>query len=73
MIPTRSGKKFLLMLNGYTYSRVHYGQHWLCSSKAQGCTARVQRIYDGTVIRVNTEHTHPPPKYIIKNGSYFKV
>ncbi|CAH2040313.1 unnamed protein product, partial [Iphiclides podalirius] len=73
MIPTRSGKKFLLMLDGYTYSQVHYSTHWLCSSKATGCTARVRRLPEGPVLRVNTQHTHPPPNYIFKDGSYYKI
>ncbi|CAG9579963.1 unnamed protein product [Danaus chrysippus] len=46
MIPTRSGKKYLLMLDGYTYSQINYSNHWFCSSKAQGCSARIRRSED---------------------------
>ncbi|CAH2085690.1 unnamed protein product [Euphydryas editha] len=46
LIPTRSGKKHLLMLHGYTYSQINYSAHWFCSSKAQGCTARVRYTPD---------------------------
>ncbi|XP_045535278.1 protein tramtrack, beta isoform isoform X27 [Papilio machaon] len=73
MIPTRSGKKFLLMINGYTYSQINYSAHWLCSSKALGCPARVKKSAKGDIFKVNTVHTHPPPKYICQNGNYFKV
>ncbi|XP_041968344.1 uncharacterized protein LOC121725426 [Aricia agestis] len=73
MIPTKSGKKFLLMLDGYTYSQINYSPHWFCSSKMAGCGARVRRVSDGQVMRVNTNHTHPPPKYVVKNGMYIKI
>ncbi|CAH2040312.1 unnamed protein product, partial [Iphiclides podalirius] len=72
MIPTRSGKKFLLMIDGYTYSQINYSAHWLCSSKAQGCTARVRRTPDGKILQVNTTHIHPPPKYVFRDGTFFK-
>ncbi|KPI99415.1 hypothetical protein RR46_03780 [Papilio xuthus] len=73
MIPTRSGKKFLVMINGYTYSQINYSAHWLCSSKALGCTARVKKSANGEIFKVNTEHNHPPPKYVLQNGIYFKI
>lgn len=73
MIPTRSGKKFLLMINGYTYSQINYSAHWLCSSKALGCPARIKKATNGEIVKVNTKHTHPPPKYIVQNGNYFKI
>ncbi|XP_045515797.1 protein tramtrack, beta isoform-like isoform X20 [Pieris brassicae] len=69
-IPTKGGK-FLLMLNGYTYSH-NNGLHWYCSSKLQGCRARL-RYYGDTVIKTSTDHTHSPPKYYNKNGVYIKL
>ncbi|XP_073952599.1 uncharacterized protein isoform X8 [Choristoneura fumiferana] len=72
LIPTRTGKKFLLMLDGYTYSQINNTTHWLCSSKMQGCKARLRRSGDD-IFRINTQHTHPPPRYICKNGAYIKV
>ncbi|XP_052748464.1 protein tramtrack, beta isoform isoform X18 [Galleria mellonella] len=73
LIPTRSGKKFLIMLDGYTYSQINYSILWLCSSKGQGCNARFRRGKDGNIIRVNTVHNHPPPKYVFQNGNYYKI
>ncbi|CAF4820048.1 unnamed protein product [Pieris macdunnoughi] len=70
-IPTPSGK-FLLMVDGYTYNQ-NNGIHWLCSSfKTQKCRARI-RYFEDTVLKVNTDHTHPPPKYYHRRGMYFKV
>ncbi|CAG9787356.1 unnamed protein product [Diatraea saccharalis] len=45
MIPTKSGKKCLLMLDSYTYSQINYSANWCCSSKRQGCTARLRRTH----------------------------
>lgn len=74
MIPTRSGKKFLLMLDEHTYSRVNYSTNWVCSStKAYNCKARVRRTEDGIIHRVENNHTHSPPKYVFQNGRYYKV
>ncbi|CAH0399062.1 unnamed protein product [Chilo suppressalis] len=42
LIPTKSGKKNLLMINGYTYWQNHYSTNWLCSSKRRGCEARLR-------------------------------
>ncbi|XP_060802334.1 uncharacterized protein LOC132902210 [Amyelois transitella] len=73
MIPTRSGKKFLLMLDSFTYSQINYSVRWVCSSKAQGCEARLRYYPSGEIVRVNTQHNHPPPKYICRNGVYIKL
>ncbi|XP_052740026.1 protein tramtrack, beta isoform isoform X35 [Bicyclus anynana] len=73
MIPTRSGKKFLMMLDGYTYSQINYTVYWKCSSTSLGCSARVRRTPNGEVIKVNTNHIHPRPKYVIKDGQYHKI
>lgn len=74
LIPTRSGKKFLLMLDEHTYSQVNYSTYWVCSStKSFNCKARVRRTEDGAIHRVEKNHTHPPPKYIYKNGQYIKI
>ncbi|XP_063548038.1 uncharacterized protein LOC134755416 [Cydia strobilella] len=67
MIPTRSGNKCLLMLEGYTYSQINETPHWCCSSKWRGCKARLRRNGD-VVLRIHTEHTHPPPKYVTSNS-----
>ncbi|XP_050349131.1 protein tramtrack, beta isoform isoform X26 [Nymphalis io] len=72
-IPTKSGKKFLLMVNGYTFSQVNYSVHWICSSKrAKNCNARIKRLEDGTIVHVEMIHTHSPPEYIVSNGRYVK-
>ncbi|CAH3925348.1 unnamed protein product [Pieris brassicae] len=69
-IPTPGGK-FLMMLDGYTYSQ-YRDVYWYCSSKFQGCKARVRYTGD-EVVKVMTDHTHPPPKYYCKNGVYIKL
>ncbi|KAI8421065.1 hypothetical protein MSG28_008188 [Choristoneura fumiferana] len=65
-------KVWRLELDGYTYSQINNTTHWLCSSKMQGCKARLRRSGDD-IFRINTQHTHPPPRYICKNGAYIKV
>ncbi|CAH0399085.1 unnamed protein product [Chilo suppressalis] len=77
MIPSRTGKKNLLMLDGYTFSQINYSSRWVCSSsRTHQCPARVRYGIDeqgrGKLTRVNTEHTHPPPKYVCRNGRYYK-
>lgn len=72
LIPTRSGRKHLLMVDQFTYSQINYSPRWVCSSKAQGCPAKL-RYEDGQVHRILTEHNHPPPRYIFKNGMYIKL
>ncbi|XP_063827612.1 protein tramtrack, beta isoform-like isoform X21 [Ostrinia nubilalis] len=72
MIPTRSGKKHLLMLDGYTYSQINYSVRWICSSTAQGCPAKL-RYEEGFIKRVCTDHNHPPPVYVYKDGQYIKI
>ncbi|XP_047504483.1 protein tramtrack, beta isoform isoform X6 [Pieris napi] len=68
MIPTR--KKYLIMVNGYTYYQINYSGHWVCSTKARTkCKARFHQSSQGQIIHVVSRHTHPPekkpiPKYI---------
>lgn len=71
MIPSR--KKFLMMVDGYTYSQYHSTGTWLCSSlRVRRCPARVLRQGSGTISRLH-DHNHPRPHYVYKNGSYIKI
>ncbi|GBP31463.1 hypothetical protein EVAR_17953_1 [Eumeta japonica] len=72
MIPTR-GNKHLMMLKGFTYSQANYSAYWYCSSKKKGCAASVRSLPSGEIIRVNSEHTHPPPRYVRHAGQYIKI
>ncbi|CAF4820013.1 unnamed protein product [Pieris macdunnoughi] len=73
MIPSSRSKKHLLMLHGYTYSQRNYGPHWYCSStQTQKCPARLH-LFNNKLEKIMTDHTHPPPKYLCKNGKYIKV
>lgn len=75
MIPTKNGR-FLLMLNGYTFSRQSKSNNFYCSKKDAGCKAKVKLGPDGEVIVAPEpeEHMHPRPLYLVKeDGSLKKV
>lgn len=72
-IPSR--KSHLLMLNGYTYFRVHaQSRNYYCSKKKAGCHAHVKFDKEGNFIKVEINHSHDPPKFVVtKSGQYLKV
>ncbi|VVC90622.1 unnamed protein product, partial [Leptidea sinapis] len=65
-IPTRSGK-YLLMIDGFTFSQMRNTLNYYCSKKDSGCKARVKLTSDGKIslnqMSCLSTHTHPPPKY----------
>lgn len=63
------------MIDKYTFSQVNKTRYWYCCQKVQGCKAGVKMDYDGvTVVAVDLEHSHMPPKYKInKRGEYVIV
>lgn len=75
MIPTRNGR-FLLMLDGFTFSRQNKSNNFYCSKKDAGCKAKVKLTHDGDVIvapKVD-DHKHPRPVYLVKeDGTLMKV
>lgn len=73
LIPTNRGK-FLLMLNGFTFSQMKQTNNYYCSKKDAGCKARVKLDPEGIIVQFSTEHTHPPPKYMLTpSGKYIKI
>ncbi|CAK1543883.1 unnamed protein product [Leptosia nina] len=67
-IPTR--KKYLLMINGYTYYQINYSGHWVCSKKARtGCKARFHQRVDGQIVHAVASHTHRPTPVNLKKES----
>lgn len=60
------------MLNGYTYSAMQ-GKYY-CSSKANGCKARIKLDKDNKILSNEGQHYHAQPKYIKTfDGKYFKI
>lgn len=71
---TRRGG-FLLMFNGYTYSKRNQSRNYYCSKKDQGCRAGVRINENGTlVVKNKAMHNHLPPKYhVTGSGIYVKL
>lgn len=70
-IPTEKGK-YILVLNGYTYSQVG-GRFFYCSSKHTGCRARV-RMMSGKLVSSGDEHNHAPPSHArYGNGAFVQL
>ncbi|XP_045515788.1 protein tramtrack, beta isoform-like isoform X12 [Pieris brassicae] len=69
-IPTPGGK-FLLMVERYTYSAIK--GNWYCSSRLQGCKAKVKLTSDNRLLKIMTIHSHPPPNYYCRNGTYIRI
>ncbi|CAH2267937.1 jg8399 [Pararge aegeria aegeria] len=53
-IPTHRGK-FLIMVNGYTYSQMRDTNNYYCSKKNAGCRARVKVSNTGKLIELDFE------------------
>lgn len=64
----------LLMLNGYTFAKVHTNIYY-CSKKASGCKAKVRLDANKRVINYEgIVHNHIRPTYLMtKTGEYIKV
>ncbi|CAK1579142.1 unnamed protein product [Parnassius mnemosyne] len=61
IIKSQRGKQ-LLLINGYTFSRVST-RHWVCSTKFRDCKARLKMDEDGNIISLFNEHCHPRRKF----------
>lgn len=73
MIPSGL-KNNLLMLNGYTFSRMSTDLRWYCSKKKGGCKAKVVLDSDQKIVYASNEHNHAPPQYhITANGNYVLI
>ncbi|KAI5646777.1 FLYWCH zinc finger domain-containing protein [Phthorimaea operculella] len=46
---------------------------WSCLRQPSKCSASLTTDKEGTLIRVNVDHNHPPPKFTIHNGVYVKL
>ncbi|XP_028026165.1 uncharacterized protein LOC114239931 isoform X2 [Bombyx mandarina] len=70
MVKGRNGKN-LLMLNGYTYYQhkvLKDGYRWSCTQMgSRSCRGFLHVTNDMLVIRAQTEHTHPPSKYLLES------
>lgn len=56
----------------YRHSRNKNSDYWDCT-KGHGCKACIVMTKDKYVIRMNPEHNHPPPKYVIRNGVFIRI
>lgn len=69
-----SGKE-MVIIGQYTFCcsyRSKSTDHWICSAN-NVCRARVVVTKERKVVRANTEHCHPPPKFIIKDGIFYRL
>ncbi|KOB74539.1 Modifier of mdg4 [Operophtera brumata] len=73
LIPSRSGKKQILMLDGFTYNQNNRSTNWYCSSKGKHCKARIRRLHSGEIARINIDHNHEPPSYYQRDGVYIRL
>lgn len=77
VIWTRSmAGKELAIINGYTFychTINKSTEAWLCSTGYKKCKARVKMTRERKIIDAHTNHSHPPHKYIIRNGVCIKV
>lgn len=77
-LKSASGKENAL-LGGYTFycaTRTTKSLSWLCTSSGghgRRCKARFSTTPDKDMVRMQTEHNHPAPLYIIRDGVYFKI
>lgn len=64
------GYSFCLHVKGMTSCR------WRCSSSSicsRNCKSFFNVSKNGKLIRSNPDHNHPPPKFFINNGVYYKI
>lgn len=66
---------FLLMLDGYTFSKMTSSYIYYCSKKEKGCKAKVKLDKEMKVSNYKEiHHQHPPPLYkVTKDGRYIKI
>lgn len=76
VVESRKGSQ-LLLIKDYTYchtNRFTSTNHWRCSShNGRGCKARLVLNSNKTIVSANYEHNHPPAKYIVRLGKFFKI
>lgn len=72
LLPNKGGK-YMIKLNGYTYSQYHEKIYY-CSKRKAGCKARVKLDADDKILNAFEEHSHYPPEYMrTAYGSYIKL
>ncbi|KOB74542.1 Modifier of mdg4 [Operophtera brumata] len=74
LIPSKSRKKLILLLDGYTYYQNNFSCNWYCGSKrSKLCPARVKRLQSGEVVRINVDHNHEPPSFYQRDGIFVRL
>lgn len=72
-MPSKYGKKYMLMVNGYTFSE-RRRTYWYCTKKKVGCQVKVRTDKDLNLTQINGTHTHDPPKYhVTRDGRFVKL
>lgn len=65
------------ILNGHTFSRhcfTNKKERWACSSKdTRKCKAFFFMTKDLKIVHTSLEHNHPPSKFLVRDGVYFKI
>ncbi|KAJ0177678.1 hypothetical protein K1T71_006551 [Dendrolimus kikuchii] len=71
-IPSRYGKKSLLMINGYTFSE-YSRNFWYCTKRRLGCPAKAKTSNDA-LQSLSENHNHTAPEfYVTKEGRYVNM
>lgn len=74
----RSSGRLLALMDGYSYypgtRNAQKNTSTYRCTMAGHCKAKFTlRNSNHEMIRVNTEHNHAPPRYVVKNGIYTKI
>ncbi|KAI5646785.1 FLYWCH zinc finger domain-containing protein [Phthorimaea operculella] len=68
-VKNQAGRQ-LALIGGYTYYLNN--NSWRCT-KGHSCRARFLLDKQMNMVSSNFQHDHTAPRYIIKNGVYFKI
>lgn len=64
----------LAVVGGHTFFcsyRSKIGDHWICTAGCE-CRARIIILNERDIMNMNTDHSHPPPNFFIRDGVLFK-
>ncbi|KAI5646756.1 FLYWCH zinc finger domain-containing protein [Phthorimaea operculella] len=77
-IKSCNGKSTIVIYDGYSFyhqkmQKSVKNMRWACMKMKMRCRAFLTTNKEGKVIRVNSEHNHPPPRFEIRDGAYVKI
>ncbi|KOB67456.1 Modifier of mdg4 [Operophtera brumata] len=66
-------RKYLLMMNKYTYYQKKKTGNYYCSKNSSGCKAKVKLDSSGAVVKADQSHNHEPPRYMKTSKGMYKL